>query len=61
MPSPKDIALAHYLEATYFIATPGASTMPIGHFQSGMGVRWNLKFRSYPDVNAQRFMGPKSG
>jgi hypothetical protein len=23
-----------------------------------MGVRWNLKFRSYPDVNAQRFRVP---
>ena len=31
---------------------------PSGHFQSGMGVRWNLKFRSYPDLNAQLFTVP---
>jgi hypothetical protein len=23
-----------------------------------MGAQWNLKFRSYPDVNAQRFTVP---
>jgi len=60
-PSAKDIALACYSEAIYFIVTPRPyATTPIRHFQSGMGVRWNLKFRSYPDVNAQAVYGTKS-
>ena len=38
---------------------PGRTQLrPSGHFQSGMGVRWNLKFRSYPDVNAKGFRVP---
>src|SRR5690242_1238915 len=58
-PSPKDIALAYYSEAIYFIVTPGRTQRgPSGHFQSGVGVRWNLKFRSYRDVNVQRFTVP---
>src|SRR5262249_50829379 len=35
---------------------PGRTQLrPSGHFQSGMGVRLNLKFRSYLDLDAQRF------
>lgn len=53
---PKTSRWPTILKRSISSSRPGRTQLrPSGHFQSGMGVRWNLKFRSYPDVNAQRF------
>jgi hypothetical protein len=55
-PSPNTSRWPTILKRSISSSRPGRRQLrPSGHFQSGMGVRWNLKFRSYPDVNAQRF------
>jgi len=48
---PKTSRWPSILKRSISSSRPGRTQLhPSGHFQSGMGVQWNLKFRSYPDV-----------